>query len=1493
MTNKKFKIAAMSMALTACVAAQPLMANAADTDEVKEPVSNANENEAEGSAVAEEPTVQDNANEGDKGTGDVTAETEKPADGSNKEEYNLKEAFGEDVDIDYGDPKTDDKTGDTIIKGDVVKKDDTDSADADKKDEVTDETGDQDKTDGDQKTDDKTEKDDKDEGEKIGDATITETPNPGSTVKKDPKPGAEPVTKTDTKVDKDGTTTITDTTTVEGTQTTTTTGSGHAEADTKETTEDTDKVDKDFLDKELGTIDWNVKQNDKVGTDEKNQYTVISKDEKTTGSKTKQTLTLEKVEETSGNMTAEDIAKLVDADRDSLNKQEDGSYTLKRTETVTDEKGNPVTRTTYITVKDSEVTIKTTTTITVTREKEEHHEEDSKDAFEKDTSGNSTLPDIPLFDEDNKPAGSIDGKTLNDLINNENTKKKTVGTKTTYTVTVEEDGVKREYTITKDSKSGELTAEEIADRMGDGFVARGDDVFYKDANGKEWKLTVDQKNVIREKLSYTVKVKETKKGSETVEGKDEAEAKAKDEAVRSALNNAVKKMLKDGTITEDEAKELNKKIAGATINAVKGGTFKTDITVDGVKKHFELDYSEGTITGTTETTREDKDKDNDKTTDNKDKTANGKAYVWGGMVIQENDDTIKKEDSTITFDKNGNVQLPDGATSLGLDSQGRLKGYTIDNTTYEFEYGTMTPAEAKAALGDKLNKDGWTLVDFNANVTTVSWTEKTITEDKDSSADIYDEDGCSITQDKENEGKFNISFKDGSSYNGFTKTDDNTYTGKSADGKKDITITVTNGSALDNAAIEKLIRQQYKDIDGDVTIDGNTVTYTDKDGNTHTVSISSANNQTILVTTVEKSNLYVQPRPDDRGGEEAVKEDLCNQLENTLSGLKTGQILQVTGKDGKTAKIEKTKDGKYVLSDGQKETFYELADVKKLSETVVEGYASNLINYANLSPKDIWELLDIQQQYADGANNNNGQGCDSYWDRPGFENNYTTNKDETHNGETPQQNETKFDKVGLDATVSIEDEDGSIIDGVLLNDDDHKLTFIYGKKEQIAGYLDASKYPDYDYKGNPYYGANGSLAKNKEDYHPTTGATTADLTGTVAESKQGGYWNGKSYDRNDKLTYTVEGGTLNGKNCYQVLGTVAYDKQGDFTTADAAKAKLEELQKNDTKGEYKDAVIVPYTENGEKKYRVYGKTSNLKAYGYMTASANTSTNQNRKNWYPGKEPYSGNENAGTYELRIIGLKKYGDTVTGSYGVGMSLDLSITTKDEGSAGYLGVDKTSTTKETKNGSGYYGSYTNTWTKEENWRNSDGTSSTVEGTGDGLYTSFVNWVSSIFHGKSDELTKEGGTFDYKYDYTTVGDLQGEHLTQTVEKHAKANYDYTTKETKDVEITIDQVITVITPDDDDPVPPVIPVVTPETPVTPANPELPPVQDAQPDVVLPAEAESPVLPANPELPAVQDAHALPQTGVNWFTAIAMAVSGFALMAAGAFASLTGKNAKH
>lgn len=89
-------------------------------------------------------------------------------------------------------------------------------------------------------------------------------------------------------------------------------------------------------------------------------------------------------------------------------------------------------------------------------------------------------------------------------------------------------------------------------------------------------------------------------------------------------------------------------------------------------------------------------------------------------------------------------------------------------------------------------------------------------------------------------------------------------------------------------------------------------------------------------------------------------------------------------------------------------------------------------------------------------------------------------------------------------------------------------------------------------------------------------------------------------------------------------------------------------------------------------------------------------------------------------------------------------------------------------------------------------------------------------------------------------------------------------------------------TPDDPTPTPP-----EENTPILPEDLVLPPVQDARFD------ADVPVLPDDPVLPAVQDAHALPQTGTSLFAALAMALSGFALMTAGAFASLPGRNARH
>ena len=90
------------------------------------------------------------------------------------------------------------------------------------------------------------------------------------------------------------------------------------------------------------------------------------------------------------------------------------------------------------------------------------------------------------------------------------------------------------------------------------------------------------------------------------------------------------------------------------------------------------------------------------------------------------------------------------------------------------------------------------------------------------------------------------------------------------------------------------------------------------------------------------------------------------------------------------------------------------------------------------------------------------------------------------------------------------------------------------------------------------------------------------------------------------------------------------------------------------------------------------------------------------------------------------------------------------------------------------------------------------------------------------------------------------------------------------------------------DPDPKPEPKPGPDTSITPEDPQLTPVQDARTDT-----PDSSVLPANHTNPAVQDAHALPQTGTSLFAALAMALSGFALTIAGAWASLLGKNSRH
>ena len=1524
MTNKKFKVAAMSMALTACVAAQPLIANAVEPDDVSEPASTANESAApseEPASVVESAAPTAATKPENQPASKPESTSDDTSEKSSQETVKTEEAFGDDVDVkyDHDHPQTDEKTGSTTLTGEVVKKDETE----DKKDE----TGDQGKTDGDQKTGETVEKPDevvpptdggnidKDEDKKSefgGNATKTETPDgvpevsaPVAKPGAEPRPDPDPDKKPTTDIGSDGTITITTPTLTDGTQTTTATGSGHAEADTEEKTSESTEID---LNEELGKnadIQWSDAETAEKGTPVgDNGYKIDSV--KTDGNK--QTLTLVKEDPPKeGRMTSDDVAKLVDLADAEKTDNGDGSYTLKRTEEIQDKDGKTITRTTYITVneKDSHVSIKSSTTLVVSREKEEHHEGDTVDV-----SKNFDLPDISLSNAGTgEKADTISSEKLGSLIE-ESRKNGTAttnenGTQTIYTV---KEG-SREYTITVDKEAADkLSAEEIADKLGNNYKVEKDEngksIIYYVGNGQHAALTVDQTNVIREHLSYTVDVKETNRDTKTtVEGKDTAEAAAKDEAVRNALKAAVKQMLDKGSITKNEAAELEGKINSAQINANENGIFTTEVG----KKSFTLNFTAGTIESTTTADRPDKDKNSGTTTDNKDLTANGSSTVTSGTVTWTDDS--KADGGTYSVGTEWKLpEQPAGSTITSTTSEdGKVTTYTVvsaDGTTttvYEVTEETVELSDSeKQELAEKLawekleNDTGMTREDlkkagykisnltFDGSTKRVSWTAKqtvtNTTEDKDSRREVSLNDSVKKNAD----GTYSIRIN-GQLQSGFTSTDGQTFTKK--DGDKTITVTAAKGTALGENEIKALISKKY-DLDDSIQLNvdtkNQTASYKDSDGKTHTFHYKDAVTQNISVKEETKESIN-----------KTTEDALITAVQNKLNALNSGDELKMSGKKEYT--VKKNADGSFTISGGgssTSETISNAAEVTTTITTIIKEIASNYINYGDLSGEDIWNLLDLQQVYADGTaneyvTNKDKPATDSYWPEDGYQNiNYKVGN--VTYGETGQPT-TNFSHMSLDAEVSIKDEaTNTTYDGLILSDG---LSFQYGRKEQIAGWCDNSKYPDKSYDGRTTY--------DKNKLHQTTGAKDASLSTDISVTS-GQIWNGAYYEStNNKLTYsytddTKEGSNaFSGKRFYNISGQVAYDRREQTTDEAAANAKLDELIADGLK----EARIVSYKDHGQTVYNVYAHVTNLEAIGYMTASANTSSNQKRGSWYPGcGYAYYGNSNAGDYDLRIQGLKLVNEKVQGNYGVKYSLGLTTTRNTHATDNILTVDKTTTTTTTKNSnfdsgnnSTTAGSFHYNYTQDHK----DTLESPVNGTGHGDYTSFVKLIVRFFHGESDELTKDNGSFTYSYDYTTVSDLDVESVTRTVKKHAEVDYRYTIEDVRDVEIPGKDIVH-IDPDggSDDDDNGIIEENTPDSPVLPGNPELPPVQDARPD--------APVLPSDPVLPPVQDARmdaridaALPQTGVNWLAAIGLALSGMTLMITGAFASLTGKNAKH
>lgn len=1402
MTNKKLKMAAMSVALTACVAASPLAANA-DAPEAapqeKEP-------------VAEETKKEEN-----------TAEPQV-----NQEAKNAQETL-KDAEVKYNkDNPTTNPDGSQKLDGVIVTNPEG--------------SGETNPNPGSGETDTKEKK-----PEEVVIGTAEKTEKSETNVETKPNPGAEPIKdNTPPTVEKnpDGSTTITQTTVTPGTETTTTTGTGTATGDLDTVVTETPK-EKIDLEKELGKVNpdisWDVAKDADVG----NGYTV----QEVENDGNKQTLKLRKEEETTAEMTAEDIAKLVDAEKPTVNP--DGTYTLTRTETILDAEGNPQTRTTYITIQGSKVTTKTTTELTITRKKE-------KQEGQADIPTDVVLPEVELSNGESLPYTKLD-----EMLQEKGGKDASGVKDGTYTYTeTAEDGTVREYTIKIDTTStDQLTNAEIVAKLNnDRYSVEGGDIYYRADNGERVKLTVDQNTALRRNLSIDVSVTETKKGTTEAPDKETAENEVKDKALREALYKAA------GGMTTDEATlaELKKAIDAGTFNRDEGGVFTA--TVGGKTYSFEYYGAkvETTVTDAVDPTVPGKDPD--KITDVKDNTLAGSALVTYGKVSWTDTETGKYHE--VTGDAGTVIPTPPEGTEGRYDEQGRLIGFdevTTDKnghkvtTTYYITYSTLTDAEKEALAWDALLKEhpgktkedlmaeGYKNVRFEGDVTKAEWTVTKKTE------------GTDVTTEPLNrhlvaEGSVNFNYKfsedkttltvDGVEY---TKGADGKYTRTEKVGNKTTTYTVTvNEEELkDDDTIKAMLAKEFHIDASKITLkDGKTATYTDGK-TTVTIDYSNLKKNTLTINKSVDESMQTTVDTNDQAALNQAYENFWADILTKYNNRKPGEEIWVGD--------------------------IQVKDNKETKDKVIT-YLKTSVTHADMTTEQLIKALNDQKKLAQKTYVKVNEGNE-------YEEtlkNYYSGKGDFYHTYAPYGGflgTAKGDYIGhLDLASGAkldllpgEDGKSQTTDCVLVNP---KLEWNDSAEHLLA---DQSKL-------------------DKKDRNHDAG-----LDGKVSYDKSGHY----EYDRGDN-------NHPNASAFYKVTGTVAYDAvkdekgevkrfEGKDAEKDAVNAYLKAVESDKTYDtlteKEKQKILSTYVvklgssgsnPNSPKGYQVYKKSSTMTAYGYMTRDANVCANATASKgsltgWY-----------AGGYDLKISKLVQVRDgQVVGENQSSIKtlfapVSVRSSSTKTNSSMTVGTKTTSTPVEEWATAGY-GTQTDGEYKYDVDREKE-RSLWQFGYSDGSYKSFTNLIQNIFKGEGTG-TVEGGFIKYEYhteknkDGTPVK-FEADKMVVTTKQDAEVHYTFTSQESRDVWIKgyTQTVVPPVNPGPDTPeLPPVedakpapAPAPAPETPV------LPVVQDARPD---PAPTPAPA-PETPVLPAVQDAKLI-QTGTSGWLADLMLGAGMVLSAAG------------
>lgn len=1390
MTNKKFKVAAMSMALTACVAAQPLIANAADDV-------NAVSNDAPDSAPQSEGESTASA--------PVAAASVSSDPVTNQQSEGAVDVIGDpDISVDYNhdnDKVTKDDSSTTTESTGPVNRDVPKESEPGAQQPSGD--GQQD---GNHETDlnneQKGPKDGGSETEKkpIGKAEKTETETKDTELVL-----GKPTTTTTTTTNPDGSTTTTTTTTTDAALETTTKVEGEASAKTEEdSSEDVKKTLKEELD---GALSWDTETKTKFG-----DYTVT--DAVVKDGKKEFTLTKEDKIET-GEMTGLDISKLIEA---GYKDNGDGTYTL--TKEFTDSQGQK--QTTTVKVDSSKATKTTSTTLTVTMESQEHGKTENLGTKE-DT--NYPYPSTDITVKDDK--GKDHTFNVTDILGKAHDKGD-------GTLIYEDKENNLTYTITKnetDTKLDSLNDTELRDLLNQNTtgnrysVDAAGNLCYTTDQGEVCRVTNEQNTLLRSMLKLGITITDhhgKESDTQKVDGSEKTPEQAKADAKKAAQEDALKDALAQA-INKEADKNLTK--ADIDLSKAKDGKFEwTDSTTS---KTYTFSYTEKGTVSSSEKIKDPSTVDPDASSAEKN-TETGSAEVTGSTVIWTDKDQtfIQNDDKTETaFGKDFDFRSVPGGFELDgeaeLNEDGTLKSFkTKDGKTYEFTY-------EKGSAPD-------TLTDIsNADFTKVTWkmTEKKVDPitSPDTSAPTHIEIERNFRKtENESDGTFTFTEtkKDGKTYRGLKKVagDGNVY--RSEDGS--VTITVSTSTLSTDEIKAALEVKGYTDVK--VNSDG-TASY--KDGN---VTYNVTYNTTVETITVKTKEAVEDSRftisVSDTNQEEA-KEALKAKIAELQAGLEEGEYIEVNGHH---------------------------VDRHTEIETIIT-YFKTAINYKNMSDAEIVAMLKKQKDDADAEGKTyTGEGVKHNWDG-------------SHS--TTGSNPNYIGHLDLATDSDLHLEDGSTADAILLNTGDKKFKFEWN--------MSAEDLVNKDKKDNR---AKFDDSISYDEGKMNDGSGSGELGHYEYERKYTGSWIAP-----DSNNYPHESAY------YRLTGTIAYNsledgkEYGSKREAEQALAKWR-AEHPDAEDYRPNVVALSKKDKWDREiivYKAYTYESSLTAYGYMSKDSNTCVNIGY-----GKDEYGRPKWAGGFDLRISGLTQVTKTESSAHGKNYYDYYADITK------YKTVEQTSRplanrlldvipgtktvpteTTNTDTGSGLFGSYDQNHNETHNYEKP------FTGAGTAEYTTYRTWADTTadWDGEFEKLT---GAFGFNYTSTKDAEVVEASKKACVKTDSSVKYHYSYVERQELD-PITDVKTVTTPaddgDDDDGGDKIIEEKDHDSPVLPGTPELPPVQDAKPD--------APVLPADPALPAVQDAHALPQTGVNWLAAIGLALSGMTLMITGAFASLTGKNAKH